>query len=489
MKFRLAVLAAIVLAGNLACAWGEEEYLAVFMGGKKIGYAMRSRVENSGKVSTTESMNMTISRVNVPVTLSMSETCIETPAGEPVGFESTQIMSGMAVKITGQVDKGGAVKISTKTAGSEQKSEMAWPAGAVMSEGLRLLTEKKGLKEGTTFKVKVFSPSNCQAFDANISIGKKQNVDLLGRVLPLTEVKTILALGEAGQFMTTSYVSDKLVAMKDSLSIMGLDIELISCEKEFALSPNETFEIVAKLAVASPRALTAEELAGTITYRLSATTKTAKLLLPSSDNQTAKSDSNTVCVHPARTTAKASLPYKGSDPQIIESAKPSPFVQSDDVLIRKLTAEAVGDTKDAAEAARKIEGFVAKYITNKTFSVGYASAAEVAVSRQGDCTEFAVLTAAMCRAAGIPARVVFGIAYVDEFAGMGPCFGGHAWVEAYIGDKWTGLDSAFKATGRGGYNAGHIALAYGNGQPQDFFNVVSIIGQFKITEIQTGKSK
>ena len=74
----------------------------------------------------------------------------------------------------------------------------------------------------------------------------------------------------------------------------------------------------------------------------------------------------------------------------------------------------------------------AKYINNKSLSVGYASAAEVVESRQGDCSEFAVLTAALCRAVGIPAQVAVGVAYVQDFMGL-EGFGGHAWAQAYVG--------------------------------------------------------
>ena len=149
----------------------------------------------------------------------------------------------------------------------------------------------------------------------------------------------------------------------------------------------------------------------------------------------------------------------------------------------KLARRAVGDTKDAAQAVSKIEAFVADYVQDKNLSIGYASAAEVAASRQGDCSEFAVLTAAMCRSLGIPAQVVMGIAYVDDFAGLQTGFGGHAWVCAYVGDKWVGLDSAFKSSGRGGYDAGHIAQAVGNGNPEDFFALIGTVGQFKIDKI------
>ncbi len=168
--------------------------------------------------------------------------------------------------------------------------------------------------------------------------------------------------------------------------------------------------------------------------------------------------------------------------------KPGRFVQSDDANIIALAKQAVGDAKDSAEAAKRIEEFVSKYVKDISFSVGYASATEVAASRRGDCTEFAVLCAAMCRAAGIPAKVTVGVAYVNDFEGK-TGFGGHAWTEAYIGDKWVGLDSAFKAGALGKFDAGHIALASGNGEPANFFNMATTLGKFRIEKITVEPEK
>jgi len=190
-----------------------------------------------------------------------------------------------------------------------------------------------------------------------------------------------------------------------------------------------------------------------------------------------------VTVRPVSAPAGAKFPYKGRSEELLEALEPTRFLQSDRKEIVELAKKAVGNTKDAAKAAGKIESFVATYIDNKSLSVGYASAAEVAASRQGDCSEFAVLTAAMCRSVGIPARVVAGVAYIKNFAGIQDRFGGHAWVEAYVGGKWVGLDAAFKSAGLGGYEAGHIALAVGNGDPEDFFNLVTTLGRFRIYKV------
>jgi len=229
--------------------------------------------------------------------------------------------------------------------------------------------------------------------------------------------------------------------------------------------------------------------AKSITYNLSPVIGASDFTIPSNDNQKAQQlggGKMILKVEPVIAPAGAKFPYKGTDAAILEAMEPTRFLQSDNEQIIDLARSAVGSTKDAAEAARKIEAFVSQYIENRSLSVGYASAAEVVASRQGDCTEFAVLTAAMCRAVGIPAQVVAGVAYVDDFLGQ-QGFGGHAWTQAYIGGKWVGLDASFRGGGRGGYDAGHIILAAGNGGPGDLLNLAPTLGQFKIDKVTVEK--
>jgi transglutaminase-like putative cysteine protease len=175
------------------------------------------------------------------------------------------------------------------------------------------------------------------------------------------------------------------------------------------------------------------------------------------------------------------FPYKGNDKQLNEATKPSRYLQSDDPKIKELARQAIGDIKDADEAAKRIERFVADYITDASLSIGYASAAEVAQSRKGDCSEFSVLCAALCRAAGIPARITVGVAYTDNFMGRSG-FGGHAWVEVNIDGKWVGLDPTFTKGGKS-FDAGHITLASGDGEPAAFFNIATAMGRFKIEKV------
>jgi hypothetical protein len=67
-------------------------------------------------------------------------------------------------------------------------------------------------------------------------------------------------------------------------------------------------------------------------------------------------------------------------------------------------------------------------------------ASVVARRRRGDCSEHAVLTTALARLQGIPARVVLGVALVSDEKGHGAF--GHAWAETLEQGKWSVADAA-----------------------------------------------
>jgi hypothetical protein len=476
----------------------ETEYYALFMEGKKVGHAIHTRAVQGDKVITTDDVSVTISRLVAAVTILATETNVETLDGKPLQFSSLQQLGTlMMMKVAGIVDPNGTVRLTNTSMGTDSKSTMPWPTGAVMGEGLRLLSLKAGLKNGTEYEANVFSAGIMQPVATKVLVGPKRNVDLLGRVVKLTEMTTTINLAGTGPITTQSYVDDDLRFLKNQIPLAGMLVEMVSCTKEFAMSDNDVLDLIDKMFIKSPQPIEDVHSTTSIMYGLNPAPG-ADLRIPSTDNQKAERLPNgriVVVVAPVAAPPGGRFPYRGDDLALLEALKPTRFLQSDRKEIIELARKAVGDTKDPAEAARRIESFVGEYIENRSFSVGYASAAEVAESRQGDCSEFAVLTVALCRAVGIPARVVVGVAYVSDFMGI-EGFGGHAWAEAYLGGdrqgrggKWVGLDAAFKGGGRGGYDAGHIALAVGNGDPADFFNMAATLGQFKIERIEVRRAR
>ena len=90
---------------------------------------------------------------------------------------------------------------------------------------------------------------------------------------------------------------------------------------------------------------------------------------------------------------------------------------------------------------------------------GHFSALETLARRAGDCTEAAVLLAALGRAAGIPTRVASGLVYSrDAYHGVGNVFMPHSWVLAYVDGEWRSFDAALER-----FDATHIALVVGDG--------------------------
>jgi transglutaminase-like putative cysteine protease len=92
-------------------------------------------------------------------------------------------------------------------------------------------------------------------------------------------------------------------------------------------------------------------------------------------------------------------------------------------------------------ARQALTDFVAASMTP---SVGHAweIASQVAHSRNGDCKQYAVLTAALARSAGIPARVAIGLALLER-EGQYASFG-HAWAETREDGHWAVADAALK---------------------------------------------
>ena len=144
----------------------ETEYSAIIADGKKIGYVESSRVVNNGIVTTVEKSKMTIGRMGVMLTVSSSNTSVETIAGKPISFESVMDASIMKSRTSGKILKNGKLEISSHQGGAVQKRIIDFPKDALMAEGLRLLQIEKGLKEGTTYKAKVFIPTSLIALPA-----------------------------------------------------------------------------------------------------------------------------------------------------------------------------------------------------------------------------------------------------------------------------------------------------------------------------------
>jgi transglutaminase-like putative cysteine protease len=148
-------------------------------------------------------------------------------------------------------------------------------------------------------------------------------------------------------------------------------------------------------------------------------------------------------------------------PESVKDPQPAPpeylksnyFINSDDARVQELTRKAVGEEKDPWKKAQRIEKWVHDNMKIKNFTEAMATADQVARTLQGDCTEHAMLMAAMSRAAGVPSRTALGLVYVDVGK---PQLGYHMWTEVYVQGQWMGLDATL---GTGSIAPGHVKIA------------------------------
>ncbi len=109
--------------------------------------------------------------------------------------------------------------------------------------------------------------------------------------------------------------------------------------------------------------------------------------------------------------------------------------------IRRAAEEAVGGAKTPLERAHRIFGWVRRHMTYVYPPPGGRGSTVALREGKGDCGQYAVLFAALCRTFGIPARMAAGFSLGDSSDGTPPTVGSHAWAEFMLPDgRWVPAD-------------------------------------------------
>lgn len=118
----------------------------------------------------------------------------------------------------------------------------------------------------------------------------------------------------------------------------------------------------------------------------------------------------------------------------------SPYLQPDDEwesdhpAIKQAASEAVGGETNAYLVGQKIVKFIVDRLSYQTQETR-RGALWAYVNGIGDCSEYTDLSIALARAAGLPARAVYGWGYQEDN------LSGHAWAEFYLpGKGWQPVD-------------------------------------------------
>ncbi len=471
----LLIFALLAVSAPAFASPSDDTWMTVLLDGRKIGNMHLTRSVQGDRVVTTQALSIELARTGIKVGLSSSETDTETRGGKPLGFETRSSISGIESVIAGTVRDDGTCDVTTNIGGNPQKRTITWPKGALLAEGLRLAESKTSLKPGGHFTELAFQAESLDAVDVATTVGGEERIDLPEGIRKLIRIEQVIELPGAPT-KSVAWVNDDQDIQKMTMSVMGYELTMLACSKSCAQAPNQSADILTHALAAAPTALTPDDLHKGVIIRLSSTQADVPLSFASTDEQRVTKVGNGAELRIAPISADSKIDNENT-PQPSDS-KSNDWLQSDAPEVRKLAQQGAGDAKDPLTQMQNLETFVRGFIRNKNLSVGYASALEVAKNPEGDCTEHAVLLAALGRSLNIPTRVVDGLAYTNHYAGVDHVFVPHAWAQAWVNGRWQSFDAALF-----GFDAGHIALSVGDGDPWRFFAGLETLGRMKVDSV------
>lgn len=131
--------------------------------------------------------------------------------------------------------------------------------------------------------------------------------------------------------------------------------------------------------------------------------------------------------------------YQPDPAAATDAQKKATFLLDYDDPVFAPVHKAAQDKLGAHPTPEQLTVFADGWISTKNSIHGWDTASMVAKSRQGDCTEHAVLLAALLRSFGYASRVVAGLALLN--VEKRTVAFGHAWTEVATDGAWRPLDA------------------------------------------------
>jgi hypothetical protein len=437
----------------------RQEWFVVQLLGKPAGYVQVTELRGAdGGAEVTTFTRLRVQREAQTADVRLLLRTEEDARGRLLRFVMEQELSKERLTVRGEV-KGAQVVLSTSSGAGPGRStsapcelEAAAPHRAERIACDKLVTP--GAKEGDTIEVAVFLPELQRSGRQRSVLGPVEETALLDGSRKLRRVTSTLDF-LPGTAFSLWVDPDSRQVLKTSVPFFGMELVSIRASRETALrsdfrSPPDLM-LASSIAVAKPLPPAVEDVVYLLRFRRPQSADSRTVEFPRAAGQEvlhrdggASLRLRVRSVQPRGAVLRPVAPPEG----LSATLAPSAYIDSDHPVIRDLARQVVAGERDAWKAAQRLERWVFENVRGKNLSTAFASAGEVAKTREGDCTEHAVLLAALARASGIPARVVVGLVHHRG------AFVGHMWCEVFAGE-WAPLDGT---RGRGKVDADHIAL-------------------------------
>ena len=378
------------------------------------------------------------------------------------GFNFAMSSRSHKVNIEARRRTGDTFDVKITTGHTVQHTQVEVPPDVVLYSPMTEMGLRR-LKPGQALTIRTLDPASLSPVNLNVKAIRRETL----RVGENDYETTLLEMAYQGATIK-SWLDDKGVMVRQETPF-GWTMETCSATEAFdAVSHKESApDILAALAVRCHGVISDPRNTTRVTYRVRGVDmgpeswRTSRQIADVGDDGFV-----TLTVN----ASSASAPDEAL-PAGHVFLKATSFVQSDHEALRSKAAEITKSARSPAEKADVIFDWVYENV-RKEPTVSLPSAVDVLKTMVGDCNEHTYLYVGLARAAGLPAKIMVGLAYHKG------AFYYHAWPAVYVG-HWVEMDPTW---GQRYVDATHIRITEGELASQ--LELVQTVGMLSLEIVE-----
>lgn len=458
-------------AGKLDADTLYDYWFVATVDGRRIGYvqwgAKKAKKGDRELLVGVKYQNFTVSRFGQVVSQWGEESTVETPEGDIIITGMRQGLGKDQALVLSGVVEGKTLKITGEGA-AKGASDTPWPDGVIGVVREPALFKEKKLKTGESFDYLAYIGVINRVVKMTVTLEGEDTLALWPKEPARKLLRYVTKMEAVGNFRlppaTTWVDAESFEPLKMEFDFPGFGgrVAFLRTTKDAAtVQVARPIELFNAQSIRLDREIPGIHGGRSVVYKVSAPKDDDPgSLFPADARQSVKNldaKAKTFELH----VAASHGPVKDAQPLPApgkEFTASNYFINCDNDAVKKHAAAALNGVPLTAsnwEKAVAVEKWVKANMRAFEFSQAMATADNVAKTLTGDCTEYAMLSAALCRAAGVPSRTVLGLVYAPANGGK-PYLAYHMWFEVYADGQWLPLDATL---GMGGVGPGHLKIA------------------------------
>lgn len=433
-----------------------ETWMNIYQNKKKIGVIQRGfhKLSNE-RFQTEERVTLALNTMGIPQVLHVATETELNPdlSFSAFTFELTSSLFRFSARGFRSQDR---LIVFSGLPSVRQKTVLPFRENLYISGNIYESAFHSALQKQASRKFNIFDPSTLGVRSIAVTREADEVIPIMG--------KRVLAQKYCADFLGARNCAwlDKTGEILKETGLLGISMEKVSkTDAAAGLAPGASVDFTQIASIAANRTIAAPDTLAELKLKIDGIN--GAFLLLSGGRQ--KREQNVL------TVTRESLPDEEAanalPPAVAQFLKPSALVQSDAADIKKQAEKIVRPADSRKVRLEKIVSWVYRNVEKKPV-LSVPNALEVLKMKAGDCNEHAVLTAALLRAAGVPAQIETGLVYQNGR------FYYHAWNLAYTG-RWVTADAVFNQIPA---DVTHIRLARGEGGQE--LSLLGVLGKIQL---------